>query len=138
MEKFKRIVQSGALYTTLISCLFYPLAALSGNAGFVMSAKRFFTILLFGFIIALTQALVSSLNLKKIFNYPIYYFVLLLSFFFNTILLSAQKLSTRNRDIFHSFPSVFSFPLHLLPLAKSRIICYAKVSENTIRRDPLC
>ena len=86
MEKFKRIVQSGALYTTLISCLFYPLAALSGNAGFVMSAKRFFTILLFGFIIALTQALVSSLNLRKIFNYLIYYFVLLLSFFFIFVL----------------------------------------------------
>lgn len=82
MEKFKRIVRSGALYTTLISCLFYPLAALSGNAGFVMSAKRFFTILLFSFIIALTQAFVSAFNFKKIFNFLIYYFVLLLSFFF--------------------------------------------------------
>ncbi len=125
MKNLERILLKGCAYTVLLLCCFYLFASLANLEGHYMPAGRFFTLLLFGFIISVSELLYNLFNFKKWLRGLLHYLILLSSFFI--VFIISGNLVVRGPAtvfiaiiIFTLLYFVILFTVHILSLGISK------------------
>ena len=80
MRRIFRLIETGALYTVLITSLFMLFSALSELSSPAITAGRFFTILGFGMLLSVAGLLFEIKNLPYIVKVVLHYAVALVAF----------------------------------------------------------
>ncbi len=80
MRRVFRLIETGALYTVLITSLFMLFSALSGLSSPAITAGRFFIILGFGMLLSVTGLLFEVKNLPYFVKLILHYAVALVAF----------------------------------------------------------
>ena len=80
MRRVFRLIETGALYTVLITSLFMLFSALSGLSSPAITAGRFFIILGFGMLLSVAGLLFEAKNLPYFVKVILHYAVALVAF----------------------------------------------------------
>lgn len=134
MRRVFRLIETGALYTVLITSLFMLFSALSGLSSPAITAGRFFIILGFGMLLSVAGLLFEAKNLPYFVKVILHYSVALVAF----ILLFVVIGNLAARGVATVFAvSVFFTALYFLVFFLVRLVSrlLEKHAGDTVKKD---